>query len=390
MVLSGGGTGGHILPNIALIHELRERSSLRGTRLELLYIGTRRGMERQLMKELKVSYAGILTGKLRRYFSLYNLIDFFKIPIGFFQALFTMGRFRPDVIFCKGGYVCLPIAIAGRLLRIPVILHEADVSPGLANRLSARFATTICVAYEESRKYFPGKKVIVTGNPVRRELALGNKEDGLQLAGFDEKKPVLLCMGGSLGANFINELVWQYLDWLLERFQIIHICGQGKMKSQEELLDFLPKSRQKFLKHYRAFHFAGPELKHFYAASDVIVSRAGALTLAEIDFFGKTSVLIPLPRSASRGEQIENAEIFARHHASIVLKQEELEQASKYSSVQPQNRQPFLRAIEQLLKMSSPSQTSSAKKDHDTTIHSQKFLPLQKIIQLLEKFSSFQ
>ncbi len=371
--MSGGGTGGHILPNIALIHELRARAEKRHLNLEILYIGTRHGMERGLMKELQVQYQGIFAGKLRRYFSLENFLDFFKIPVGLLQALWTLIRFRPQVIFCKGGYVCLPVAFAGRILGIPVILHESDVSPGLANRLSARFASTICLAHQESEKYFSKKKkglrIIVTGNPVRRELAFGNANTGLKLAGFEVKKPVLLVMGGSLGADFINKLIWRNLEELLQKFQILHICGKGKTVEAENILSALPKG----ISGYRSFEFVGPELKHFYAAATVILARSGALTLAEIGFFNKPVLLIPLPKNASRGDQIENAEIYAKKHLSTVMDQEKI---SKKNQI-------FLDALYDLLKKASRN-LRIGNNNTDIADLAEKFAPLEKIANLLE------
>ncbi len=326
IVLSGGGTGGHIIPNIALIHELKAIYEKKiNEQLELLYIGSINGMEKKMIEELKVPFYGIHTGKLRRYFSLENFVDLFKIPVGFVQALIKLIKFKPRVVFCKGGYVCFPLVLAARVCGIPVILHESDVTPGLANRLSARFANTICISFEESRKLFPKKKkIVLTGNPVRRELMFGNKEDGLRFVDFQEEKPIILFMGGSLGAEFINELVWENLDYLLMHYQVVHICGKGKTKSPEELTKLLNEKRQKNLARYRNFSFVQQELKDLYAVADLIVSRAGAITLSEIDFFAKPAILIPLPAGGvSRGDQIENAKIFAKNHACAVMLQEE-------------------------------------------------------------------
>lgn len=377
--MSGGGTGGHIIPNIALIQELRDRypapQNPEEEGLKILYIGTRSGMERAMMKEHHVLYRAITCGKLRRYFSLWNVIDFFKIPIGVVQAFFQLLWFRPRAIFCKGGYVCFPVAIAGRLLRIPVLLHESDVTPGLANRMSARFASTVCVSYEESKKYFPHKKVAVTGNPVRRELAFGTKENGMRFADFSEDKPVILFMGGSLGAEFINEIVFRNLNRLLLHYQVVHICGAGKMKPAEELLKLLEKKHRKNLSRYRAFNFVGPQMKDLYAAAAVIVSRAGAISLAEIDFFEKPALIIPLSKKVSRGDQITNSEVFSKHHPCSVLLEEEYTDGK------------FFHEIKRLLELpngssgeSEVSGTSLASKHH----HKNKFAALEKIVSLLE------
>jgi UDP-N-acetylglucosamine--N-acetylmuramyl-(pentapeptide) pyrophosphoryl-undecaprenol N-acetylglucosamine transferase len=197
------------------------------------------------------------------------------------------------------------------------------VIPGLANKLSARFANAICVSHEESLKYFPGKKVIVTGNPVRREIASGNKEDGKLLSGLSENLPTVLVMGGSLGAESVNEVVLNSLNNLLTKYQIIHICGKNGVKNDIQILEKLSAENKKFAPRYRAFGFVGEDLKHLYALADLIVSRAGANSLAEISIVGKPAILVPLGKRASRGDQIENAEVFVKNHPAVILKEEE-------------------------------------------------------------------
>ena len=317
-MLAGGGTGGHIIPNIALINELKDRYGEPG-RLSILYIGGRGVMERELVRPLGVKYKGIFAGKLRRYFSWRNFLDIFKIPIGIVQSFFILAGFRPSAVFCKGGFVCFPVAVGARILGIPVILHESDVVPGLANRLSARFAKKICVSFEESKKYFPAKKTVVTGNPIRKELLSGNAEDGRSYTAFNDSLPVLLVVGGSQGAEFINNFVWNNLDGLLEQFQVAHICGNNNVKEPYELQKMLKPENRAHLGRYRDFGFVGREMKDLYALCDLIVSRAGAITLGEIDFFGKPAILIPLGKGASRGDQLDNAAVFAKTHNAAVL-----------------------------------------------------------------------
>lgn len=330
--MSGGGTGGHIIPNIALIHELRERFSESGS-LELLYIGSSNGMEAKMIQEVGVDFVGISCGKLRRYFSFRNFLDFFRIPVGIIEAWAVLMKFRPDVIFCKGGYVSFPVAVAGWMLNIPVILHESDVSPGLANRMCARFARVICTSFEESRKYFKHKKVVFTGNPVRRELAFANRETGLQFLDFSGDLPIILIIGGSLGAEFLNLLTWKNLDYLLPHFQVAHICGRGNVKDSLDLLKYLGPEHQKYLAHYRAFEFLDHELKDVFAASDLIISRAGAISLAEMDFFEKPAILIPLGKKASRGDQILNAEVFAKNHLCKILHEGEFSDMELFEDI---------------------------------------------------------
>lgn len=344
--MSGGGTGGHIIPNIALINDLRERYAHTG-KLSILYIGTRRGMERNLIQPLKIKYASIMAGKLRRYLSFKNLVDFFKVPLGILQSLFILARFKPSVVFCKGGYVCFPVAVAARILRVPVILHESDVVPGLANKLSARFANKICVSFAQSVKYFPANKTVVTGNPLRRELVFGNADDGRAFTGLNERLPILLVFGGSQGAQYINELVRDNLDALLSRYQVVHICGEQDIQSPDAPLKLLKQENRLNIKRYRPFTFVGREMKDLYALCDLIVSRAGAITLSEIAFFNKPAILIPLGKGASRGDQLVNADVFATAHKAVVLREGTFTGAD------------FLREVDRLLKFSGRKQADS-------------------------------
>jgi len=320
------------MPNIALINELKERYPDPG-KIKILYIGTRKGMEKSLVMPLGVAYKGIFCGKLRRYFSWANFADFFKIPVGVLQTLWTLAVFRPKVVFCKGGYVCFPVAMAGWMLRIPVILHESDVVPGLANRLSARFSSKIFVSFEETREFFPGRKTVFTGNPVRRELIAGSHEHGRDFTALSENIPVLLIMGGSQGAEFINDIVWDNFDRLLEKYQVIHICGEGKVKGACDLVKLLPEKNKKNMSRYRAFGFVGREMKDLYAFADLIVGRSGAITLAEIAFFNTPSILIPLSTRASRGDQVDNARVYAKNHPARVIEEDDLESDAFFGAI---------------------------------------------------------
>jgi UDP-N-acetylglucosamine--N-acetylmuramyl-(pentapeptide) pyrophosphoryl-undecaprenol N-acetylglucosamine transferase len=322
------------MPNIAIISDLR--AVLDFTELSILYLGDRHGMGAKLIEPYDVVYKGIFCGKLRRYFSWQNFIDIFKMPIGIFQSFFALIKFSPQVVFCKGGYVSFPVAVAGWIAHIPVILHESDVVPGLANKLSARFASKICVSFEETKKYFPAKKVIVTGNPVRREIVCGNKEDGKSFTGLKEDLPVILVIGGSQGSGIINEVVFDSLSELIKHYQIVHICGEKNIDRGITVGEVLDIEDEKLSGRYRPFGFVRAELKHLYAMADLIVSRAGANSLAEIDVIGKPSLLIPLSKKASRGDQIVNSEVFAASHKSAVINEEDL------------NVQSFLSAIKKL------------------------------------------
>jgi UDP-N-acetylglucosamine--N-acetylmuramyl-(pentapeptide) pyrophosphoryl-undecaprenol N-acetylglucosamine transferase len=312
IVLAGGGTGGHIIPNIALYQELKKEM---GEKLDVLYIGSKKGLDRNLVEANGLKFEGINCGKLRRYFSWENFTDLFRTVAGIWESFWKIQGFKPEVIFCKGGYVSLPVAVAGRIAGVPVILHESDVVPGLANRLAGRLASRICVSFGESKRYFKEMvdKVELTGNPVRAEIAEGNRKKAMELSGLNEEKPVILVMGGSQGAAFVNELIWNNLDKLLEKFQIIHICGQGKLNKEKAGVG------------YFSLEFAAEELKDFYALSDLIITRAGANSLAEIEFLGRPAVLIPLIKG-SRGDQIENAEIFAKNNPAMIINEKTFNQ----------------------------------------------------------------
>lgn len=252
------------------------------------------------MRKEGVQFQAISCGKLRRYFDLKNFSDVFRIVAGFFQAVRILRKFQPEKVFVKGGFVSLPVAVAAFILRIPVIVHESDFSPGLANRIAAKFARKICVSFEDSSQFFKKTKVIYTGPPVRESVLCGSEEKGRKFLGFDKFRPVLLVMGGSLGARQLNELVRGNLDELLKKFQIVHLCGRGN-------LDISIKK-----KGYKQFEYINENIGDIYAASSVCVSRAGANSLAELALNKKKALIIPLDSGASRGDQIENAKAYAK------------------------------------------------------------------------------
>ena len=303
--------------------------------MEAAYIGTHSGIERQLIGD-SIPYYPISAGKLRRYFDWKNFTDPFRVLKGVFDSLRILRRHRPDIIFSKGGFVSLPVAAAARFLRIPVVLHESDFTPGLANRLALPFATHLCVTFPETLEHLPPKsKASVTGNPIRRSLLNGDPTKARELCGFDQEKPVILVMGGSLGAAKINEAVRACLPMLLAEFQIAHICGKGN--TQPELAAH----------GYRQFEYVGRELPHLFALADLAISRAGANALFELLALNKPHLLIPLSQSASRGDQVLNARSFARQGFSAVLEEEQLTGASLLSAVQElwRNREQYRRAM---------------------------------------------
>jgi UDP-N-acetylglucosamine--N-acetylmuramyl-(pentapeptide) pyrophosphoryl-undecaprenol N-acetylglucosamine transferase len=311
IVLTGGGTAGHVTPNIALLPALQREG------FTVSYIGGK-GIEQSLITEKKIPFYCISTGKLRRYFDLKNLTDLFRIAAGFFQSLFILIRVRPSVVFSKGGFVSVPVVWASALLRIPVIIHESDITPGLANRLSIPFAKRICYSFEETADYLPKSKRINTGLPIRQELLDGSKNKGLELCAFTRSKPVLLIIGGSQGSVTINTVIRESLPRLLQSYNICHLCGKGNLGSEVE--------------NYAQFEYVKDELAHLLAAADLIISRSGATTLFELLALQKSSLLIPLG-AGSRGDQVLNARSFEKMGFSHVLLQDDLTQNTLIGSI---------------------------------------------------------
>lgn len=307
IVLTGGGTSGHVTPNIALL------PGLMALGYDVHYIGSKNGIEKQLIQKEGIPYHGISAGKLRRYVDLKNVTDIFRIIGGFAQALSVLRKVKPSVVFSKGGFVSCPVVWAAWVRRVPVIIHESDITPGLTNKLSMPFAKNVCYTFPESEKHFPAEKACLTGLPVRPEITAGDRMKGYRLCGFSGNKPVLLIIGGSQGSENINKAVRQVLKELLQIFQVCHICGKGNVKPELE-----------GMKGYKQFEYVNEELKDLYACSDILVSRAGATTLFEILALKKPALLIPLSKSASRGDQILNAESFQKNGFSDVLPEESL------------------------------------------------------------------
>ncbi|HEY8463429.1 MAG TPA: undecaprenyldiphospho-muramoylpentapeptide beta-N-acetylglucosaminyltransferase [Bacillota bacterium] len=306
IVLTGGGTAGHVMPNLALVPHLQRDG------WEISYIGSYHGIEKDLIKEASIPYYGIATGKFRRYFSLQNFTDPFRVIQGLFDATVLLRKLQPDLVFSKGGFVSVPVTVGAWLNRIPVLLHESDLTPGLANKLALPFATAICATFPESLRHLPTRKSVLTGNPIRDELLHGHRQAGLALCGFSDARPVLAVMGGSLGSKVLNQNLRSILPQLLTDFQIVHICGKGNLDPGLEQPG------------YRQFEFIGPELPDVLAAADLCLSRAGANFLFELLALKKPALLVPLSRAASRGDQILNARSFAKQGFSMVLEEEEL------------------------------------------------------------------
>ncbi len=293
IVFTGGGTAGHVTPNIALIPRLKSLG------YDIHYIGSYEGIERKLIEDYRIPYYGISTGKLRRYFDLKNFSDPFRVIKGFMEAKQVLKTLKPDIVFSKGGFVSVPVVRAASSLKIPCIIHESDMTPGLANSLCIPVAKKVCCNFPETLQNLPAEKAVLTGSPIRAELTKGSKEKGLSMCGFHSGKPVIMVIGGSLGAAGINSLVREALPKLLEDFQIVHICGKEK-------IDNLLLSTDG----YKQFEYVKDELKDLFAMADIVISRAGANAICELLALRKPSLLIPLPARASRGDQILNAKSF--------------------------------------------------------------------------------
>jgi UDP-N-acetylglucosamine--N-acetylmuramyl-(pentapeptide) pyrophosphoryl-undecaprenol N-acetylglucosamine transferase len=312
IVFTGGGTGGHIFPGLAVISELQATNTY-----ECIWLGNSSGMDRSLVEAREIPFIGIPSGKLRRYFSLRNCTDLFKIAAAFIASFFILLKLKPALLFSKGGFVSVPPCIAARILKIPVITHECDFSPGLATRINSRFASFIYVTYEDTKRFFPDtvrKKIVVTGNPVRSVFYRADPENGLRFCGFSNpSKPVLFIQGGSLGARQINDLVLECLEPLCRMYNVVHQTGPANSDQ------IAAADNSSTAGNYAAFPFIGDEMPDVLAASSLVIARSGANTVWECAAAGKPMILVPLMKGNSRGDQIENADFFARHGAAVVL-----------------------------------------------------------------------
>lgn len=332
IILTGGGTAGHVTPNIALLPRLKEEG------FEILYVGSYDGIEKKLIQKEGIPYRGISSGKLRRYFDLKNFTDPFRVLKGFGEAASIIKEFQPDVVFSKGGYVSVPVVRAAGMKHIPVVIHESDMTPGLANKLSYGAASKICCNFPETFSLLPEDKAVLTGSPIRAELLSGDREKARELTGFRPDKPVLLVIGGSLGSRAVNEAVRRDLPLLLEEFSVLHLCGKGNL--DESLMD---------TKDYLQFEYVSEELKDYFALADIMVSRAGANSICEILALRKPNVLIPLSAKASRGDQILNAQSFEKQGYSLVLEEENMNDQSLMDAVHKvwSEKDSYISAMEQ-------------------------------------------
>ncbi len=307
IVLTGGGTAGHVTPNIALLPGLREMG------YDISYIGSYDGIEKQLIEEEGIPYYGVATGKLRRYLDLKNFSDPFRVIKGIAEARRLIRKLDPDIIFSKGGFVAVPVILAARSRKIPIIIHESDMTPGLANRICLPYATRICCNFPETMENLPKEKAVVTGTPIRPELMEGSRDEGFAFTGLSKDRPVLMVIGGSLGSVTVNDHVREILPGLLKDWQVVHLCGKGNLAADLEGLEG-----------YRQYEYIKKELPDLFAMADAVISRAGANAICEISSLAKPNLLIPLSAAASRGDQILNAESFRRQGYSLVLQEEDL------------------------------------------------------------------
>lgn len=339
IIMTGGGTAGHVTPNIALMPALKEAG------FDIEYIGSINGMEKGLIEATGTPYHGISSGKLRRYFDWKNFSDPFRVLKGYGQAVSLMKKIKPDVVFSKGGFVSVPVVLAAKHCHIPAIIHESDITPGLANKIAIKGAKKVCCNFPETMKYLPADKAVLTGSPIRRELFSGNAENAIRLCNFkDHSKPVLLIIGGSLGSKIVNEAVRKVLPELLEKFYVIHLCGKGNLDNS--LSGTIG---------YAQFEYASSELTDMFALADMAISRAGANSICELLALHKPNILIPLSAAASRGDQVLNANSFKKQGFSYLLEEEHLTAESLLKAVQEvyDNRQKYIDAMAQSGQMDS-------------------------------------
>ena len=339
IVMTGGGTAGHVTPNIALMPALQQAG------YEITYIGSYNGMEKELIEAQNIPYIGISSGKLRRYFDWKNFSDPFKVLKGYGQAISLMRKIKPDVVFSKGGFVSVPVVLAAKFCHVPAVIHESDITPGLANKIAIKGAKKVCCNFPETLKYLPSEKAVLTGSPIRKELFNGNPQNALKLCNFpNHDKPVLLIIGGSLGSKIVNEAVRKILPELLDDFYVIHLCGKGNLDNS--LTGTIG---------YAQFEYANEELTDMFALADIAISRAGANSICELLALHKPNILIPLSAAASRGDQVLNAKSFKKQGFSYVIEEENLTESTLLDAVKDvySNRSKYINAMSQSGQMDS-------------------------------------
>lgn len=331
IVLTGGGTAGHVTPNIALIPYLQKEG------YDVYYIGSKGGMEEELIKKCGIPYYGVSSGKLRRYFDKKNFSDIFKVLKGILQSKHIIKKIKPDVVFSKGGFVAVPVVVGAALNKVNVVCHESDITPGLANKLAMPFAKAVCTTFPEAVKHIKDNKGIHTGTPIRDMLFKGSKEKGIAMCGFSGNKPVILIMGGSQGSVKVNNSVRELLGKLLPKYDIVHLCGKGNL--DENLNN---------KEGYKQFEYVSDELPNLFAMADMVISRAGSNAICEFLALHKPMLLIPLGKNASRGDQILNAQSFKKQGFAEVIDEEKMTKGSLFDTINRvyENRQGYINAME--------------------------------------------
>ncbi|WP_066306688.1 undecaprenyldiphospho-muramoylpentapeptide beta-N-acetylglucosaminyltransferase [Bacillus sp. FJAT-29814] len=306
IVFTGGGSAGHVTPNLAIISEIRNDWNIQ-------YIGSKKGIEKELIEKIQIPYHSISSGKLRRYIDFENVVDVFRVLKGCLDARRILKKLKPDLVFSKGGFVSVPVIVAARSLKIPIFIHESDMTPGLANKISQRFATKIFTSFDETVKFFPKGKAVAIGSPIRKEVLAGSAEKGRRFLGFHGGLPILTIMGGSLGARKINEAVRDVLGQLSAKYQIVHLCGKNNLDQSLEGVSG-----------YKQFEYVHDELPDILAATDLVITRGGSNAIFEFLALKIPMLIIPLGLQQSRGDQILNAKAFAEKGFSLTLEEERL------------------------------------------------------------------
>ena len=331
IVLTGGGTAGHVTPNLALLPYLKAEG------YEIVYIGSEKGIERTLIEAEGIPYYSISTGKLRRYLSKENIKDMFRVVKGIAEAKKLIKRLKPDLVFSKGGFVAVPVVLGAKSNNVPVIIHESDITPGLANKIAMPSARVVCSTFPETLQYVPKGKGVHTGTPIRKELFEGDRQKGLAACKFTGEKPVLLMMGGSLGAVKLNHCLREILPELVKTFDVIHLCGKGN-------LDAHLREQEGYMQ----FEYVSDGLNDLFAGADFIVSRAGSNSISEFLALKKPHLLIPLSARASRGDQILNAASFEKQGFARVLDEDEMTAESMKKEIFKlyENKEKYVAAME--------------------------------------------
>ncbi|MGP7815775.1 undecaprenyldiphospho-muramoylpentapeptide beta-N-acetylglucosaminyltransferase [Niallia sp. 01092] len=317
IVFTGGGTAGHVTPNLAIIKELNKNE------WDIHYIGSKKGIEKELIEKINIPYYSISSGKLRRYLSVENVKDIFKVLKGCYDARKLLKKIKPDVVFSKGGFVSVPVVIAASMLKIPVLIHESDLTPGLANKIAMRFASKIFTSFEETLNYLPKEKSSCIGSPIRKDILTGSATAGRHFLDFTSSKPIITVMGGSLGAKKINKAIRENLDVLTKKYQIVHLCGKGNVD------EALTTNRG-----YKQLEYVHDELADILAATSFVITRGGSNAIFEFLALKLPMLIIPLSKQQSRGDQILNAKSFTKKGFSLTLEEENLTSVTFLETVQ--------------------------------------------------------